>query len=122
MRHEEYLARIKSERAINQTNQTLPAKVGHGRQEQCQLHNTYPRTLIFQPVVPRRMRSRRAQGKKRRRERRSKRQREWQVAGEKVRGSLSIELDEVVAAGSIIEREYALVGTSGSLTLSLEWR
>ena len=47
---------------------------------------------------------------------------EWQVAGEKVRGSLSIELDEVVAAGSIIEREYALVGTSGSLTLSLEWR
>ena len=68
------------------------------------------------------MRSRRAQGKKRRRERRSKRQREWQVAGEKVRGSLSIELDEVVAAGSIIEREYALVGTSGSLTLSLEWR
>ena len=47
---------------------------------------------------------------------------EWQVAGEKVRGWLSIELDEVVAAGSIIEREYALVGTSGSLTLSLEWR
>ena len=35
---------------------------------------------------------------------------------------LSIELDEVVAAGSIIEREYALVGTSGSLTRSLEWR
>ena len=51
---------------------------------------------------------------------------EWQVAGEKTRGSLSIELDEVVAAGSIIEREYALVGTSGAATLvarvALRWQ